>query len=80
MPIDAHCGNPGIAPPHNTSIDVKVNQHAPDIVRHVLHCVKAMHMCLMTAADNDAERDSIDDPSSIDILQVVVVPQLGGHE
>jgi hypothetical protein len=37
-------------------------------------------MCLTTAADNDAEYDSIDDWSSIDGMQVVMVPQLGGHE
>ena len=35
---------------------------------------------LTTAADNDAERDGVDDRSSVEVVQVVVVPQLGGRE
>ena len=36
--------------------------------------------CNDTLADNDAERDGIDDQSSVEVVQVVVVPQLGGRK
>jgi hypothetical protein len=32
----------------------------------------------MTDADNNVELDGIDDQSSIEVVQVVIVPQLGG--
>ena len=37
-------------------------------------------MLLTTAADNDAERDGVDNRSSVEVVRVVVVPQLRGHE
>ncbi len=79
--IDAHCillCNPGRCPPHDASVDVKVDQRTPDFVWHVLHRFKEMSMWLMIAADNNAESNGIDDWSSIDAVQVVVVLQLGG--
>ena len=30
--------------------------------------------------DSNAERDGIDNRSSVEVVQVVVVPQLGGHK
>ncbi len=49
--------NPRQRPPHDASGYVKVDQCAPDVVRHVVHHVKVMHMCLTIAVDGDAERD-----------------------
>ena len=40
--------------------------------------IEAMQMSLTTAADNDVELDGVDDWSSIDIVQVVVLLQLRG--
>ena len=57
--------------PHNMSNYAEVDQLAHDVVRHVLHHVKAMHMCSTRAADNNVEHDGIDNWS--------IVPQLGGH-
>jgi hypothetical protein len=55
-PIDAHhlpLHEPGKCPPHNASVDVKVDQRVPDIVRHGLRRIKAMGMCLaITGVDN----------------------------
>ncbi len=41
------------------------------------HCNDTL---LTTAADNDAERDGVDDQSSVEVMQVVVLLQLGGRE
>jgi hypothetical protein len=82
LPIDAHpvpSGDPGQCPPHDASVDVKVDQHMPNIIRHVVHRVEAMIMCLMIVAEDDAEHDGVGNWSSIDIVQVVIIPQLGGH-
>jgi hypothetical protein len=35
-------------------------------------------MCLTVAVDDNAEHDGIDDQSSVNVMQVIVVPQLGG--
>ncbi len=46
---------------------------------HLVHWVKAMHiLCSTIAVADNAEQDSVNDWSSIDITQVVIVPQLGG--
>ncbi len=80
QPIDAHCiplCNPGRCPPHDMFIDVKVNQCAPNFIRHILHRVKVMCMWSTIAAYNNAESNGVDERSS-STLQVVVVLQLGG--
>ncbi len=35
---------------------------------------------LTTATDNDAERDGVDNQSSVEVVQVIVIPQLGRRE
>jgi hypothetical protein len=80
-PIDAHrvpLHNPGHCPPHDASNDAEVDQLVHDVVWHIAHHIKAMRMCLMRAAGNNAEHDGIDDQSSVNIAQVLVIPQLGG--
>jgi hypothetical protein len=80
-PIDAHrvllC-NPGQRPPHDTSVHVEVDQRAPNFVWHVIHRVKAMRMWLMIAVDNNAESNGVNDWSSVNNAQLIVVPKLGG--
>jgi hypothetical protein len=71
--------DPGCHPPHDASIDVKADQRVPDVVRHVDHRIKTTSMCSSIVADDDAELDGIDHQSSIDVMRVVVVPQLGGR-
>ncbi len=80
--IDTHqvpSRNPGRRRPHDVSVDVKVDQCASNVIRHVIHRVKVMRMCLMIEMDNNAEHDGIDDRSSVNVAQVVVILQLGGH-
>ena len=36
----------GQRPPHDAFVYVEVDQRAPNAVRHIVHCIEAMRMCL----------------------------------
>ena len=59
--------DPGRCPPHDASVYIEVNQRTPNIIQHVVHCIKAMRMSLTIAVDKDAERDYIYDWSSVNV-------------
>ncbi len=42
-------------------IDVKVDQHAPNFVWHVLHRIEVMRMWLTIAVDNNVESKGVND-------------------
>ncbi len=71
---------PQATPSPDASNDAEVDQLVHDVIQHIVHCIKAMRMCSTRAVDDNAEHDGIDDWSSINVAQVVVVPQLEGCE
>jgi hypothetical protein len=60
------------------SNDAEVDQHVHDVVWHIVQRVKVMHMCSTRVAKDNAEHDGINDWSSVNITQIVVLPQLRG--
>ena len=65
-------------PSHETYVYVKVNQCASDITLHNVHSIKVMHIYSTIVVDNDLECDGVNNWSSINVAQVVIVLQLGG--
>jgi hypothetical protein len=51
-----------------------------DATRGGIAAERCNHTLLTTAADNDVERDGVDEQSSVEVVRVIVVPQLGGRE
>ncbi len=46
---------------------------------HVVHRVEAMRICSTIVVDNNKKHDSVNNWSFVNLAQVLIVPQLGGH-
>ena len=46
---------------------------------HVVHRVEAMRICSTIVVDNNKKHDSVNNWSFVNVAQVLIVPQLGGH-
>ncbi len=74
LPIEAHCVlscNLGQRPPHDRIIDVKVDQHVPDFVRHVLHRVEGIRVWSTFVVDNNTESNSVNDQSPLTLCELL---------